>query len=614
MSEKKLSEVEGVKDKSDYLRGTLVQSLENRITGALYPDDTHLIKFHGAYQQTDRDIDSERKAQKLEPLYSLMIRVRVPGGVASPAQWLRMDELADRYGNGTLKLTTRQAFQLHGVRKRQLKATILGFNQVLLDSIAGCGDVNRNVMCSPNPEESRVHAATYALARELSAVFTPQTTAYTEIWLDGKEITPPGLSVEEAPPTLPVKGGDGTPSAAEGIHRQATPDALPPFTGGQGGAYSTGDIGNAEPIYGKTYLPRKFKIALAVPPQNDTDIFANDIGLVAIEKDGELIGFNLAAGGGLGMTFGMPATFPRLADMLGYVETPDVVKFCEAIITTQRDFGNREDRKFSRLKYTMERMGVDNFKQEVERRAGRVFQEARPYKFIHSGDRFGWTKTHDGRFHLTLFIEGGRIADTPGYLLKTALRVLASVHDGDLRLTGNQNLVIGNISAEKRPVVEAILDKYGVLAMTHRQTAVRQHSLACVALNTCSQAFSEAERYLPALLDKVDLLLRAHGLDQEVINVRMTGCPNGCARPYLAEIGLVGKAVGRYNLYLGAAHDGSRLNKLYREMLDEAGILQELEPLFAAYTRQRQRGERFGDFVIRAGYVAATTQGTNFHD
>ncbi len=579
MAEKKLSEVEGIKDKSNYLRGSLVQSLDNKITGALYPDDTHLIKFHGAYQQTDRDLDSERKGQKLEPLYSLMIRVRVPAGVASPAQWLRMDELADRYGNSTLKLTTRQAFQLHGIRKRHLKATVQGFNQVLLDSIAGCGDVNRNVMCSPNPDETRVHTATYELAKELSAVFTPKTTAYAEIWLDGKELDLPKGTVV-APPTVQF-----------------------PIT----------NAPDAEPIYGKTYLPRKFKIALAVPPQNDVDIFANDIGLIAIEKDGELSGFNLAAGGGLGMTFGIPDTFPRLADMLGYVETKNVVKFCEAIITTQRDFGNREDRKFSRLKYTVERMGLDNFKQEVERRADLVFQEPKPYKFTHSGDHFGWTKTHDGRFHLTLFIEGGRIADTPGVPLKTALRLLATVHDGDFRLTGNQNLVIGNISAEKRPVVEAILEKYGILAATHRQTALRQNSLACVALNTCSQAFSEAERYLPSLIDKVDLLLRAHRLEEEAINIRMTGCPNGCARPYLGEIGLVGKSVGRYNLYLGAAHDGSRLNKLYREMLDEAGILQELEPVLAAYAHNRQRGERFGDFVIRAGYVAATTHGTNFH-
>jgi sulfite reductase (NADPH) hemoprotein beta-component len=566
------TEVEHIKVKSDYLRGTLKQSLDNPITGALFPEDTNLIKFHGSYQQTDRDLDSERKTQKLEPLYSFMIRIRVPGGVATAAQWLRMDELADRYGNGTIKLTTRQAFQLHGIKKRHLKSTIRGFNEVLLDSIAGCGDVNRNVMCSPNPDESRLHAAVQQVAVDISAAFTPQTTAYYEIWLDGEP-------VDESQPFKAAK----SPS------------------------------GDVEPVYGKTYLPRKFKIALAVPPQNDMDVFTNDIGLIAIEKDGELAGFNVAAGGGLGMTFGMPETFPRLADMLGYIDRKDVLKVCEAIITTQRDFGNRENRKLSRLKYTVERLGLERFKQEVESRSGVIFQPPAPYHFQHSGDRYGWVQGHDGRFHLTLFIEGGRIADTKDYPLKTALRVLATVHDGEFRLTGNQNLVIASIAPEKRAAIEAILEKYGVLAATFRQTALRQNSIACVALNTCSQAFAEAERYLPSLIDRIDVMIRAHGLEREAINIRMTGCPNGCGRPYLAEIGFVGKSPGYYNLYLGGAHNGERLNKLYREMLDEAAILRELEPLIAAYARERQRDEHFGDFVIRKGYVKATTHGTNFH-
>ncbi len=574
MAEKKLSEVEHIKENSDYLRGSLAQSLDNRITGALFPDDTNLIKFHGAYQQTDRDLDSERKAQKLEPLYSLMIRVRVPGGVASPAQWLRMDELADKYGNGTLKLTTRQAFQLHGVRKRDLKATIQGFNAVMLDSIAGCGDVNRNVMCSPNPDESRVHAAVYQVAKDLSAAFTPRTTAYYEIFLDGQPV-----------------------------------DKSQPFQTKLPGA----DSRDEEPIYGKTYLPRKFKIALAVPPQNDTDIFANDIGLIAIEKDGVLAGFNVAAGGGLGMTFGVPETFPRLADMLGYIDLENVVKVCEAVITTQRDHGNRENRRLSRLKYTVETMGLEAFIQEVERRSGTLFQEPKPFKFVHSGDPLGWVKTHDGNYNLGLFVEGGRVADASDFPLKTTLRMLALVHDGDFRLTGNQNLVVGNISPQKRPIVEAILDKHGILDATHRQTALRQNSIACVALNTCSQAFAEAERYLPSLIDKIDLILRANKLEKEAINIRMTGCPNGCGRPYLAEIGFVGKSPGYYNLYLGGAFNGERLNKLYREMQHEAAILQELEPILAHYARERNRGEHFGDFVIRQGYVQATTHGTNFH-
>lgn len=562
MSDKTRSEVEQIKENSNYLRGSLVQSLENRITGALFPDDTNLIKFHGSYQQTERDLDRARKFQKLEPLYSFMIRVRVPAGVATAAQWLRMDQLADQYGNGTIKLTTRQAFQLHGVAKRHLKATIQGFNEVLLDSIAGCGDVNRNVMCSPNPEESAVHAAVWALSQEISRVFTPKTTAYAEIWLDGKRV-------------------------------DAEPDE--------------------EPVYGKTYLPRKFKIALSVPPQNDTDIFSNDIGLIAIQENGVLQGFNVAAGGGLGMTFGMLETFPRLADMLGFVPTEQVVAVCEAIITTQRDFGNRENRKLSRLKYTVEKMGLESFKSEVECRAGIQFAPAKPYQFTHSGDEYGWKRLENGYFHLSLFIEGGRIADFPNYPLKKALRAVAQVHHGDFRLTGNQNLIIGNITAADRPAIQAILEEYGILQYTYAQTALRQNSIACVALPTCSQAFAEAERYLPHLMDQLDVLIRANGLEKSAISIRMTGCPNGCARPYMSEIGLVGKSPGYYNLYLGGAHDGTRLNKLYLEMLDEAGIIAALQPIFESYSREIQPGERFGDYVLRKGIVATTTHGTNFH-
>lgn len=567
------TEVEHVKVKSDFLRGTLQESLKNNITGALYPDDTHLVKFHGSYQQTDRDLESERKRQKLEPLYSFMIRIRVPGGAATAAQWLRMDELSERFGNKTMKLTTRQAFQLHGIRKKDLKSTIQGFNEVLMDSIAGCGDVNRNVMCSANPGESPLHAELCDISKQISAEFTPKTTAYYEVWMDGQPV-----------------------------------DASQPFqTAKKGGT-------DEEPIYGKTYLPRKFKIALAVPPQNDTDIFANDIGLIAIERDGQLTGFNVAAGGGLGMTFGMPDTFPRLADMLGYIDKKDVLKVCEAIITTQRDNGNRENRKFSRLKYTVEKMGLAAFKAEVENRSGITFGPEASYRFEHSGDRFGWVKSADGLWHLTLFIEGGRIVDQPDYRLKTALKIVASIHDGQFLLTGNQNLVIANISEEKRRGIEDILENYGVLGATFEQTALRQNSIACVALNTCTLAFAEAERYLPSLIDKIDLILRANGLEKDAINIRMTGCPNGCGRPYLGEIAFIGKSPGYYNLYLGAAHNGERLNKLYREMLDEAAILRELEPIIAHYAKERLQGERFGDFVIRKEYVKATTHGTNFHN
>lgn len=560
----KLSEVEIAKDASNYLRGTLVESLRNRITGALNHDDTHLIKFHGSYQQTDRDLDSERKRQKLEPLFSFMIRVRVPGGAATAPQWQRMNELSDEYGNGTMKLTTRQAFQLHGVLKRDLQATIAGFNEALLDSIAGCGDVNRNVMAPANPHESAVHQQVYEAATAISAHLTPRTTAYWELWLNGEQQT-------------------------------------------------TTEAEDEEPIYGKTYLPRKFKIALAIPPYNDTDIFANDIGLIAIEANGELLGYNVAIGGGLGMTFGMPETYPRLGDIIGFVEADKVVDLCEKVVTIQRDWGNRENRKFSRLKYTIDRVGLPAFQAELHQRLGYELETARPYRFESSRDAFGWSGNSKGLSHLTLFIEGGRIHDLPGYGLKTALAEIAAFHTGEFRLTGNQNLILANIEPAHRTRIQAILEQHGAWPATAKQTALRQNSLACVALNTCSQAFAEAERYLPQLLDKLETVIRAHGLADDGILIRMTGCPNGCARPYLGEIGLVGKAPGRYNLYLGANHAGERLNKLYREMLDEAGILEELTPLLAVYANHRRPEERFGDFVVRQGYVAETTHGLNFH-
>ncbi len=561
----KLSEVEHVKIASRYLRGTLVESLANRLTGALNPDDTHLIKFHGSYQQADRDLDSERKRQKLEPLFSFMIRVRVPGGVASAAQWQRMDALSNAYGNGTMKLTTRQTFQLHGVLKRHLPAAIQGFNEVQLDSIAGCGDVNRNVMCNTNPHESAVHQQVYELATAISAHLTPRTTAYREIWLDG--------------------------------NLQETTEAV-----------------DDEPIYGHTYLPRKFKIALALPPYNDSDIFSNDIGLIAIEENGRLLGFDVAVGGGLGMTFGMPETYPRLADVIGFVPTAEVVDVCEKIVTIQRDWGNRENRKLSRLKYTIDRVGLPAFVEELRQRRGHALASARPYQFHSSSDAFGWTGAPDGLSNLVLFVEGGRILDRPGYRLKSALREISAFHTGDFRLTGNQNLILGNIAVGHRARIQAILEENGAAPKADQITKLRRDALACVALNTCSQAFAEAERYLPQLLDKLDAVIRAHGLAEAGILLRMTGCPNGCARPYLGEIGLVGKAPGRYNLYLGANHAGERLNKLYREMLDEDGILRELTPLLAAYAADRGPGEGFGDFVVRTGVVKATVHGLDFHE
>lgn len=588
MENKKVSEVEIIKDKSRYLRGTLVESLHNDITGAVAADDTQLIKFHGSYQQTDRDIDSERKRQKLEPLYSFMIRVRVPGGICTPQQWLNMSDLADKYGNGGLKLTTRQAFQLHGILKRDLQKTIAGFNEVLLDSIAGCGDVNRNVMMNPNPYQTPAHAEIYEDAKQISAHLTPKTSAYWEIWLENQ------ADDSSVPVSPESEVGKIVAKANDLLTRKVAEDN--------------------EPIYGKHYLPRKFKIALAVPPHNDVDIFANDLGLAAVIEDGVLKGYNVAIGGGFGMTFGMLDTYPRLADMIGYCDKSQVVDVAEKVMTLQRDWGNRENRKFSRLKYTIDRVGLDVFKAELENRLGYKLQPLKPYKFESNGDAYGWSENYNGNLNLTLFIEGGRVKDTPQYKLKTALHKVAMLGIGDFRLTGNQNVMICNIPPNKKAKVQDILSEHGVMRETYKHTALRLSSMACVALNTCTLAFAEAERYLPRLIDKLDTLVRMNGLDNKEIVIRMTGCPNGCGRPYLGEIGLIGKAVGRYNLYLGASHSGERLNKLYKEMLNEEEIIAELKPIIEDYAKNRESGEHFGDFTIRKNYVKATTHGLNFHD
>lgn len=549
----KVSEVEVIKEKSNYLRGTLKESILEDTTGALLGDDTSLIKFHGTYQQTDRDLDAERKKQKLEPLYSFMIRVRVPGGVASASQYLNMDRLSDQFGNGTMKITTRQTFQLHGVLKRNLKVTMKKINSFLMSSIAACGDVNRNVMCNPNPYESPVHQEVYEIAQRIDKHLRPQTKAYYEVWLN---------------------------------------DDL---------QYST-PAEDEEPIYGKTYLPRKFKIAFAIPPYNDTDIFSNDIGFIAIEENGKLTGFNVYAGGGMGTTFGVPETYPRLASSLGFAPQDKTLAVTEEILKIQRDNGNRENRKLSRLKYTIDRMGVDEFRNELHRRLGWELQPEKPYTFKQMGDRYGWHQGTNKRWSITLFVEGGRIRDTETVKLKTALREAVQLLDGDVRLTPNQNLILANISNDNKPLIDAILRKYHIYHSAS-VSGLRLNSLACASLPLCPLAFAEAERYLPSLIDKIEVILQNIGLSNEEISIRMTGCPNGCARPFLGEIGLVGRSPGKYNLYLGASFTGSRLNKLYKEMLDEQAILEELRELFTLFAKDRTEGEKFGDFVMRKKLV-----------
>jgi sulfite reductase (NADPH) hemoprotein beta-component len=553
-----VSRNERIKEASNYLRGTLAEGLAEEITGAIVEDDQQLVKFHGLYLQDDRDLRPERTRKKMEKAFAFMIRVRVSGGVLTPAQWLALDRIARDYGNGTMKLTTRQTVQLHGIIKSNLKATMRAIDAVLLNSIAACGDVNRNVMCNPNPHQSRAHAGTLELARKLSDHLLPRTPAYREIWLDGEKI---------------AGGEDET----------------------------------VEPIYGKTYLPRKFKIVLAVPPSNDVDIFAHDLGFIAIlDEAGSVSGWNVIVGGGMGMTHGEPDTFPRTADVMGFCETRDAVAIAEAVVTVQRDWGDRLNRKHARLKYTIEDRGLETFRAEVEKRAGVLLQPAKPFQFTSTGDRYGWSAGTDGRSHLTLFVQNGRLFEKQ----MSALRQIAQNHDGDFRITPNQHLIVANIPAEKQKEIHWTMVEAGLLAPW---SGLRRNSMACVALPTCGLALAESERYLPDLLGALEARLAAHRLSTDDIVIRMTGCPNGCARPYLAEIGLVGKGPGRYNLYLGAAFDGSRLSKLYAEDLEHDAIIAALDPIFAAYAASRQKGERFGDFTIRAGFVVATGNGRDFH-
>lgn len=553
-----LSTMEKLKYESNYLRGTLVQSLEDPVTGAISPDDTQLSKFHGIYQQHDRDLEKERKSQKLEPAFSFLIRVRLPGGIATREQWLQIDRLADEYANGTMKLTTRQTFQLHGVIKKNLKRTMQGINQVLLTTIAACGDVNRNVMSHADPSRSEVHEEAWKLAKALSDHLIPGTTAYHEIWLDKKLLAGGGKDVE--------------------------------------------------PIYGDRYLPRKFKIGVAVPPDNDIDVFSQDLGFIAIEEEGKLIGYNVTAGGGLGSTFGIPETYPRLGDVIGFCTPGQVIDVAEKVVLLQRDYGNRQDRKLARLKYTIDRLGPEWFKAELHRYLGYELQAARPFHFIRNGDRYGWVKGTGGKWSLTLFVEGGRVKDTGELKLKTALREVAKKVEARFILTGNQNLIIAD--TDEKDQVNAILSAHGVWPVG--LSGLRQNSIACVALNTCGLAFAEAERYLPALITKIETILSEYNLLKEEFVIRMTGCPNGCGRPSLAEIALIGKSPGHYNLYLGGNFNGTRLNTLYRETLSEEEILNELRPVIADYAATREEGEHFGDFVIRKKYVQETTIGKQF--
>lgn len=537
-----MSKVEEIKINSNYLRGTLKQSLTNNITGAIADDDQIVIKFHGSYQQDDRDRREERAIKKLEKLYSFMLRLRIAGGKVTAKQWLGIHNVATENANDVIKITTRQTVQLHGIIKSKLKPTISSFDKYGLDSIAACGDVNRNVMASVAIAKNPAYDEVYEYSKKISDYLLPQTKAYHEIWLDGEEL----ITSEK----------------------------------------------EQEPIYGKTYLPRKFKMVIAIPPHNDVDLYAHDIGLIAIIENDELKGFNIVVGGGMGRTHGNENTFARIGDLIGYVAKDRILDAVYNIATIQRDFGNREERSLSRFKYTIAKYGIAWFVTEFEKRFGKKLQEAKNFELTKRGDEYGWKQDYKGNYHFTLFVESGRVFGN----IKEALYEIAEANLANFRFTNNQNIIIADIDESNKKAVLAILEKHKI---NNNFSPLRLDSIACVALNTCSLALAEGQRYLPSLISKIEILLTKHNLKDQPITIRMTGCPNGCGRPYLAEIGLVGKALGKYDLHLGGDHLGKRLNQIYKESLGEEEILSELDKFFELYAARSDDKESFGDFILK---------------
>lgn len=548
-TEKKLSPIESIKTKSEGLRGTLKESLTDEITGAVREQDHALIKFHGMYEQDDRDVREERAAKKLDKLYSFMIRLRIPGGFMTADQWIAAHHVAGQYSTGVIKITTRQTIQLHGILKHQIKPTLKSFNKVQLDSIAACGDVNRNVACTSHPAESRIHEQVHAYADKISKLLLPKTRAFYEIWLDEEKIA---------------------------------------------------EYDEQDPLYQDRYLPRKFKIGIAIPPNNDVDVLTNDLGLIAIIENNELIGFNIAVGGGLSTTHGNRDTYARLATVIGFTRGEEkTLKAVYEVLTIQRDYGNRSDRKLARLKYTLDNMGVDTFRTELEKRCGFELENIQPYQFTERKDRYGWMQDYKGSWHYTLFVENGRITNDGPVALQDALLEIATAGKSVFRFTSNQNVIISDILPQDKNEIEAILQQHGILERDEKISSIRKNAIACVALPTCPLALAEAQRYLPDLITKIEPLLSKYGIASEDIVLRMTGCPNGCARPYAAEIGLVGTSQGHYNLHIGGDREGTRLNRKYKEHLNEAEILAALDQLFQQYATNRNHNDRFGDFILK---------------
>jgi sulfite reductase (NADPH) hemoprotein beta-component len=544
----KLTHNEEIKAAIPTLAGTIAATIADPNADHFSEDDNQFLKFHGSYQQDDRDL---RKTGKK---YIMMIRGRIPGGVMTAKQWCVFDELASKYGNNTLRITTRQSIQFHGVLKGNLRPLIKAINDSLLSTLAACGDVNRNVLAPPTPAYTKAREQVFADCHRVAMAVAPQTRAYHSIWIDGVQ-----LDNEDA----------------------ANKDFV-------------------DPLYGKTYLPRKFKIAFAIPPVNDLDVFTNCLGFIAVVENDHLVGYNIAVGGGMGRSHGNEATFPRLADVIGFFKPDKIVDVAKAVITIHRDFGDRTDRKHARLKYVVAEGGVDFMREEVNKRVGITLAPAKPYKFTTMSDLYGWRKAVDGTWFLGLFVETGRVKDADGHKMKTALRQVAEKFPGiEFRLSANQNVILANIAEADKAGINALLVSLGV--KTENQASVlHAASMACPALPTCGLALAESERMLPGLVDRIEQLCADLGLGGEEIIIRSTGCPNGCARPYMAEIAFVGKAPGRYQVWLGGNASGTRLNRVWKDVMKDPDIENELRPVLARFAKERNSNERFGDWCDRS--------------
>ena len=559
MSEKKLSKVETIKAQSAYLRGNIKEQLNNEQS---HFDEAglQLLKFSGMYQQDDRDKRKERRKAGQEKDYSVMVRTKLPGGILSAEQYLVHDQLADKFGNGTLRFTTRQGIQFYGILKGDISSLLKELDDALITTLAACGDVNRNVMACPAPEKNRQHALINSLAQELESHLLPRAGTYYDLWLDGQKQKTSTVTYTEP-------------------------------------------VDEVEPIYGKTYLPRKFKIGIAFAQDNCVDVFTQDIGIVPVLEGETLRGYNILVGGGMGMSHAKADTFPRLADPLGFVQPDEILKAAEVIVAIQRDHGNRENRKRARLKYLIHDWGIDAFRAEFNTRFGRKIDDWVEVGPFEVDDHLGWRAQGDGRYYYGIPVENGRVKDAGSVRLRSGLRKIAEQFGTELRITPHHNILVTDLQAHQKNELLALLKEYGIRTKEEISNA-RRYSIACPALPTCGQAITESERVMPDVITGIEKALASLGLGAEDIAIRMTGCPNGCARPYTAELAFVGRSLNQYNIYVGGSFEGLHIVQEYAELVPYDALVTTVTPLFAYWRQARQPDERFGDFCRRVGVDA----------